>query len=1017
GDDVGVGELATRLSGSSDVFSSRRRPSRGVNFVTAHDGFTLADLVSYERKHNEANGENNRDGTNDNHSWNNGVEGERADALVIAARRRDQRNLLATLLLSRGTPMLSMGAEIGHSQSGNNNAYAQDNALAWIDWEQADASLIDFTARLVAFRKASAAAPHDRFCDGEAVDATLIPDVEWRREDGAPMEAADWSDPCRRTLVASFYTAAENEREADRVALVFHAGREPIDVALPPPRDGFDWSMALDTARDERDASVAAFAGHDVMRMAGRSVVALREERARVQRRGEAISAELLFRLANAAGVETRWFDIGGAEHVVPRETISQLLRRMGLPAESLAQGRESLSRLAEVRDRRTAPQSLLFRDGEPIALRLARVDGRSATGLTILREDGTEQRVRLRADDVVASSWRGVDGREVEGALARLPAQPLGRHRIIVDGAEEDFCRLTIVPPRCYTPPEFAEGRRASGLAAQLYSLRRAGDQGVGDFTTLSELSQRAARDGAALVAINPLHALFPRDRERTSPYYPSDRRFLDSLYLDLARLDEIVGAESLRAALEGETASIEILAVAREVDYDGVHAVKQRVLERVFNAFEEFARRRPEAPMVAEFSSFVSEGGASLRRFACFEAIGETAARPWPLWPAGLREARLDALEAFAEAHGERLRFHSFLQWLCDRQLGQAAREAAKAGLALGLCRDLAVGSAPDGAESWSEAEQFLAGFSIGAPPDPFSREGQVWGLPAPNPLVRAANGHAAFAELLRANMRHAGALRIDHVMALSRLFVVPEGAKAAEGAYLSFPADELVGQLALESARARCVVVGEDLGTVPEGLRDRLGAADVLSYRVLWFERAGNGFLSPSLYARKAMACVSTHDLPTLKGWWLGADIAERAALGLSTPQAAREAVEARRREKRELLDALRARGLLPENVDEHAPFGAALAGAVHAFVAGSPSFLTMAQIDDLAGEETAVNLPGTDRERVNWRRKLGGTIAQIFESETARAVRAALCRNLDQIASPNCAREGGNSADPA
>ncbi len=1012
GDDIGVGELATRLSGSSDVFGRRRRPSRSVNFVTAHDGFTLADLVSYEDKHNEANGEGNRDGASDNQSWNNGVEGDSADPQVIAARRRDQRNLLATLLLARGTPMLSMGAEMGHSQDGNNNAYAQDNALAWIDWDEADASLIEFTARLVAFRKENPATSRDRFCDGEAVDATLLPDVEWRKETGAAMEAGDWSDPHRRTLIASLYAPADGGREANRIALAFHAGRESIDIALPPPRDGFDWRVAFDTSLEENDA---ALVDNGVLHLTGRSVVALREEHAH-GRRGGAITTELLGRLAGVAGVETRWFDIDGAEHEVPRETLSHLLRQMGLPAESLSQGRELLSRLADVKDRRTAPQSLLSRDDEPIVLRLALADGRMATGLTIAREDGSEQRVRLRADNVVASSWRGVDGRKAEGVLATLPAQPLGRHRVFVDGAEEDVCRLTIAPRRCYTPPEFSEGRRAFGLAAQLYSLRRPGDQGVGDFTTLAELSQTAAHEGAALVAINPLHALFPRARERASPYYPSDRRFLDSLYLDLARLDELVGAETLRAALGGEETSIEALAAAPEVDYRSVHAVKQRVLERVFTAFDDFTRRRPDDSLACEFSSFISAGGLSLHRFACFEAIGERDAEPWPRWPAGLREARPDALRAFAEANAAPLRFHSFLQWLCDRQSSGAARDAASAGLRLGLCRDLAIGSAPDGAESWSGADELLSGFSIGAPPDPFSRDGQVWGLPAPDPLARAANGHAAFAELLSANMRHAGALRIDHVMGLSRLFVVPEGARAVEGAYLSFPADELVGQLALESVRARCLVVGEDLGTVPAGFRDRLAAADVLSYRVLWFERDADGFLPPRRYARQAMACVSTHDLPTLKGWWLGEDIAEKSALGLLAPEAAQAAMEVRQREKRELLDALRAEGLLPEGADEEAPFDDAIAGAVHAFVARSPSVLTMAQIDDLAGESTAINLPGTDLERSNWRRKLDGTLAEIFASGTARSILGAFCRNLDQITPPNRDKRRSSSTEP-
>jgi glycogen operon protein len=233
-------------------------------------------------------------------------------------------------------------------------------------------------------------------------------------------------------------------------------------------------------------------------------------------------------------------------------------------------------------------------------------------------------------------------------------------------------------------------------------------------------------------------------------------------------------------------------------------------------------------------------------------------------------------------------------------------------------------------------------------------------------------ARSGYASFAALLRANMRHAGALRIDHVMALARLFVVPEGAPALEGAYLAYPLDDLLGQLALESQRAHCLVVGEDLGTVPEGLREKLDAANVLSYRVLWFERWGEAFAPASAYPCKAVACASTHDLPTLAGWWSGADIAEKAALGLIANAAAEQ--DLRRADKQRLLKALEAEHLAPANVGLDAPLDPALAKAIHAFIGKTPSALAMLQIDDLLGERNAVNLPGTDRERPNWRRRL-------------------------------------------
>jgi len=318
--------------------------------------------------------------------------------------------------------------------------------------------------------------------------------------------------------------------------------------------------------------------------------------------------------------------------------------------------------------------------------------------------------------------------------------------------------------------------------------------------------------------------------------------------------------------------------------------------------------------------------------------------------------------------------LRFHLFLQWLCERQLGAAAQKGRESGLWVGFYRDLAVGAAPDGAESWGNADQLMRASSVGAPPDPFAEGGQNWGLPPPNPLAWKRSAYSFFNGMVAANMRHAGAVRIDHAMSLARLFVIPHGAKALEGAYLSYPVHDLVGQLALESQRARCLVVGEDLGTVPWGFRETMDAADILSYRVFWFEREGDGFLPPKGYPKKSLACLSTHDLPTLKGWWLGEDIREKEALGLITPEVAAAARERRDGDKRALLrlverEGLRSAGETPARLDP------SIVEAMHRLLSRTSSLISIAQIDDAVGEITAVNLPGTDRERPNWRRKLG------------------------------------------
>jgi glycogen operon protein len=632
------------------------------------------------------------------------------------------------------------------------------------------------------------------------------------------------------------------------------------------------------------------------------------------------------------------------------------------------------------MRDRRALPHHAVARDGESINLRLAAPDGRTPWHLVLWDEAGRDERnVKLSALSPYA--WRGVDGRINHGYRAQLPALPSGRY--ILHGEQENLaCHLIVSPAHCYLPQD----QHSFGVSAQLYSLRRDGDQGIGDFTTLARLARNSAEAGAALVAINPLHALSFQDRSRASPYYPSDRRFLDSLYIDL---------ESLLG--DGfDEATARALSTRDMVDYPAVHVLKQQALETAFARFDALAHRQQDHALVADFTKFVVGRGEALTRFALFETISEArSGADWRHWPQELRDGAPTALAAFALEHATRILFHRFLQWIADRQFAQAAQDARDAGLSLGVCRDLAVGAAPDGAESWSKASRLLSGFSIGAPPDPFSREGQSWGLPAPDPLAVEKDAGADFAELLRANMRHAGALRIDHAMGLARLFLVPEGEKAAMGAYVSYPLETLLAQLALESQRARCMVVGEDLGTLPWGFRERLEAVAVLSYRVVWFERAGESFIQPSEYPVKAMACVSTHDLPTLEGWWRGVDIDEKERLAILTSEAATAERVARAKDKRAMLDALRGEGLFDAAAEDVA-FDDALAMALHHFVARAPSLLAMAQLDDLAGESVAVNLPGTDVERLNWRRKLGPSVEKLFSAPRAAAIIAGIRR---------------------
>jgi glycogen operon protein len=947
-----LGALATRLAGSDDLFKAKGRPSRGINFIVAHDGFTLSDLVSYDGKHNQANGEDNRDGTNANYSWNNGAEGPSEDPAILAARERDQRALIATLLLARGTPMLAMGMELDHSQGGNNNAYAQDNEAAWIDWAAADKALLAWTQKLIQIRRDHPVLHQDRFLTGQPVVEAFLPDVAWMHPDGRTMADGDWQASPALVMVLS-------GRE-DRVAIAFNRGTTDIAARLSEPRAGFTWDCLADSAQAASDG--ARITNTDFT-LPARSVVVLAEVEVggpEQMRRG---GTPALDRLSEAAGISAEWWDAAGRQHVADPETRRALLTAMRLPAATEREAGHSLEAFADDHNRRSLPFMLTGWAGEPVVLEIPIQPGldRRPIELVLTLEDGGVQSLRIAADEgriTAATAW---DGRPYQIWQVELLPLPVGRHLLVRQDAPDAPCRVTVAPRRCWLPDTLSDGGRLFGLSAQLYSVRRAGDQGIGDFTTLAQLAEAAGPLGAATVMINPLHALFAGDRTRASPYSPSDRRFLDPIYLDLPGLGVMPSGNS--------------------VDYPSVWNAKRAYLERQF----------AQAGASDALDRFIAGGGKSLRNFAVFEAIAETLpGQYWRHWPGGLADVDSAEVAAFAAKNAERVRFHQYLQYLCEQQFAGAAARAKSANISLSVMRDLAVGGAPDGAEIWTQSGLYTTGVSIGAPPDALAPDGQVWGLPPSDPHAMRRTGFDGFAALLAANMRHAGGVRIDHVMALARLFWVPEGAAGGSGTYVTYPLEDLLAQVTLESHRAECLVVGEDLGTVPEGLRPRLADAGMLGYRVLLLDWEGTGFRKPEAYPVNALACVTTHDLPTFAGWWGGLDIAERVALGLTPAEAEEAALAERKLEKQALINALVAEKLLAEEETDLV----VITAAAHALAARSPAALVVAQADDLGGERVAVNLPGTDRERPNWRRRITTPLPDLLRTETALAILAAL-----------------------
>ena len=503
--------------------------------------------------------------------------------------------------------MLSMGAELGQSQHGNNNAYAQDNATAWLDWDKADARLIDFTRALIALRRENPAFTQDRFLTGAPTDSGL-PDVEWRGADGDILRDGQWQDGERRFLAAFFHA------DGSRAAVLLNAGRDEAPFRLPQPRDNFLWRRALDTQAEDGAGDGACFDCGETLIIAPRSSLVLVETREdQAHRLDAAPQPETLDALARAAGLAPDWHDINGTRHVVPEATKRALLKAMGLPAETQREARASLKGLAAARDRRALPFTLVVREGERIEAPLA-IDAPRAE-LELVDESGARRRIQPEA--FRREDRRACDGGVFAVQVATLPPLAIGRYRLSLADDPASFCHLTVAPRACFWPA--ALDARATGLSAQLYSLRRDGDQGIGDFTTLAELAEAAGRAGYATLGINPLHALFTQQRERASPYHPSDRNFLDPISLDLDALTEITG---LPCPLDAETrARAKALAEKSAVDYPAVWALKAQALAAHFSAFEQAAQADRDFAPARDFDAFLTEGGARLQLFAAFE------------------------------------------------------------------------------------------------------------------------------------------------------------------------------------------------------------------------------------------------------------------------------------------------------------------------------------------------------------------------------------------------------------
>lgn len=698
-----------------------------------------------------------------------------------------------------------------------------------------------------------------------------------------------------------------------------------------------------------------------------------------------------LHQLAELAGIVSEYHDIWGHPHYASDSTRRGLLQAMGIACHDDAEITASLQHWQMQHwHRRLAPVHVAPADQPvPVRLQLPQSEMGNPLSWTLTLENGETLRGEFNPGELRTLESAELNGETWHALNLDLPALDApGYHRLQI-GDAQDTLSLILHPPRCHQP--LRDDQRVWGLSLQLYGVRSGRNWGIGDFSDLRALTEWAAHAGADLIGVNPLHALFPHNPRHASPYSPSSREFLNTLYIDVEAVPDYRESAGARAIVETPDfqARLSALRDAEMVDYVSVAKLKTTLLERVYRHFRkhhlEFG-----TPRANDFRRYQAQGGADLARFALYQALQEHFFAQaddywgWPVWPEEYRDPSSAAVAAFAAEHRERVEYFQYLQWLAAAQLEEVGARARQSGMAIGLYQDVAVGVDLGGADTWARRDLYALGARIGCPPDDFSLLGQDWGLPPWIPERLREQAYAPFIAMLRANMHGAGALRLDHVMGLMRLYWAPPGEDARSGAYLNYPLGDLMGILALESQRNRCLIVGEDLGTVPDSVRSALYELGVLSYRLFYFERNyghenHGAFKLPHEYPQQALVAGSTHDLPTLAGFWQGADIELRTALGLYPSEDQRhQQIQERDQDRGRLLAALAQAGLLPEGVAQDPAqvpdMTPALLRAIQRYLARTPSQLLMLQAEDLLGQSDQANLPGTVEQHPNWQRKL-------------------------------------------
>jgi 4-alpha-glucanotransferase len=710
---------------------------------------------------------------------------------------------------------------------------------------------------------------------------------------------------------------------------------------------------------------------------------------------------------AQAWGIDTEYWDVWGKQHHAAPQVKQAILKSLGVDGASDNSLDQALQdRAADEWRRPLEPTMVVSSDQKRhyISLSLTVEEANDDAVIELRLENGQPQHIPIALSRLPVVKEATLHGQRYVRKEVRLSDEiPLGYHQIVLRmaGAESAPTHFIVCPSRAYQPP-WLESGRAAGIAISLYGVRSPRNWGCGDVTDLKAVIDWAVdQAGASFISLNPLHDIPNRQPYNTSPYLPNSVYYRNPIYLDLEQMDDFKSCALALKMIEspGVRRELRALRSAEFVEYERVYKLKVRFLKLLFRNFMGEWKRNTER--ARQFREYIDREGDLLDRFAVHSALDEAIHKEnpdvwnWPSWPAFYQDPESAETREFARKHWRSVLYYKYVQWQLDLQLGSAQEHALKRGMRVGVYHDLALANDRFGADLWAHRGFFINGARVGAPPDIFSPKGQDWAFPPPNSQRHYLDGYRLFAESIRKNCRHGGALRIDHVMRFFRLFWIPDGMQAVDGTYVRDRSEDLLRILALESVRQKVLVVGEDLGTVPDEIRESLHKFGVLSYRLLYFEKTPDGqFLPPQDYARDALVSVTTHDLPTIAGFWLGRDIVARRDAGLLPDEATFNRMwEERIVEKQRMLDLLIGLKMLPDWFPRNARDVPELTGELHnaivGFLASTPSKLMVLNQEDLLKETEQQNLPGSTAEYPNWRRKMKCTVEELWGSPEIQA----------------------------